>query len=127
MNEAQIRRFLERYGQALRTADLAEIVRCWEVPALVLADEGAVPVSASGEIERFFEQAVGEHHAQGLVATQPQLERAEILTDRLAAVDVRWSSFDAAGAEHSSERSYYILRRGDDGQLHIRVTLVRAA
>ena len=127
MNEAQIRRFLERYGQALRTGDLAEIVRCWEVPALVLADEGAVPVSASDEIERFFEQAVGEHHAQGLVATRPQLERAEILTDRLAAVDVRWSSFDAAGAECSSERSYYILRRGDDGQLRIRVTLVRPA
>ena len=126
MSEDQVRHFLELYGQALSAGDLAEIAGCWEMPALSLADTGAVPVSDASEIERYFERAVGEYHSQGLMTTWPQLEKMEALTDRLAAVDVRWSSFDTAGVERSSERSYYILRRGDDGQLRIRVALTRA-
>jgi hypothetical protein len=123
MNEDQIRRFLERYGQALSIGDVAEITGCWEIPALTLADAGAVPVSDSSEIARYFERAVGEYHSQGLMTTQPQLEKVQALTDQLVSVDVRWSSFDMAGVERSSERSHYILRRGDDGQLRIQVAL----
>ena len=44
---------------------------------------------------------------------------------RLASVDVRWTSFDAAGAERTNEHSHYILWLGDDGQLRIRVALTR--
>lgn len=127
MSEDQVRHFLERYGQALSTGDLPEIAGCWEVPALSLADAGAVLISDSGEIERYFERAVGEYHAHGLMTTWPRLEKMEALTDRLASVDVRWASFDTAGVERSSEHSFYILRRGDDGQLRIQVALTRPA
>lgn len=127
MTEEQIRRFLERYGQALSTGNLLEIGDCWEVPAFVLADTGGVPVAESSEIERYFERAVGEYHSQGLMTTQPLLEKIEPLTKRLVSVDVRWSSFDRTGVERSSEHSHYILWRGDDGQLRIRVALTRDA
>jgi ketosteroid isomerase-like protein len=125
MNADQIRRFLEHYGQAISAVDLAEIARCWEVPALVLSDQGAIAVSDAGEIERFFAQAQAAYRSQGLVATQATLERAEKLGERLSSVDVRWSAMDKAGVEKSSERSHYILRLGDDGEPRIRVALTR--
>lgn len=126
MNEDQIRRFLESYGQALSDGNLAAIANCWEVPALVLSDQGVIAVSAAGEIEQFFGQASEWYLSQGLVITKPELERVETLSDRLASVDVRWPSFDQAGAEKYSERSHYILRLGDDGQPRIRVALTRS-
>jgi hypothetical protein len=125
MNEDQIKRFLERYGQALSAGDLAGIAGCWAVPSLVLSDQGAIPVVDSAEVERFFAQAVEAYHSQGLVATRPELERTERLTEQLTAVDVRWLSFDEAGEEQSSERSHYILWLAEDGQPRIRVALTR--
>lgn len=65
--------------------------------------------------------------SRGLVATRPEIQRTEVLSDTLVAVEVRWPSFDAAGAERSSERSHYILQLGKDGQLRIRVALTRTA
>lgn len=75
------------------------------------------------QIERFFARAIEAYHAQGLVATRPELERAVALTERLTAVDVRWPSFDATGVE----RSHYILRLGDDGRHRIQVALTITA
>ena len=125
MDEDQIRRFLERYGRALSAGDLREIAACWEVPALVLADESATAVAEAREIERFFAHAVEWYRSQGLASTAPHLERVEPLSAKLAAVDVRWPAFDAAGTERASERSHYILRLGYDGQPRIRVALTR--
>jgi hypothetical protein len=125
MDEDEIRRFLDRYGQALSAGHLEEIVRCWDVPALVLSDQGALPVSSSGEIERFFAQAGEQYRSQGLVTTRLRLERAEALTEQLTSVDIQWAAFEAAGAERSSERSHYILQRGEDGHHRIRVALTR--
>jgi hypothetical protein len=88
----------------------------WAIPALVLSDEGALPVSDVAEVEAFFAQAAEFYRSQGLVATKPELERVVELTDRLMAVDVRWPTFDETGAEKASERSHYILRRGEYGQ-----------
>ena len=59
------------------------------------------------------------------MTTRPELERIEMLTERMAAVDVRWPSFDASGAEQASERSHYIVHMGDDGEMRLRVTLTR--
>ena len=121
----KISRLLERYGAALGSGDTQTIVDCWAVPALVLADQGAIAVTDPAQVEAFFGQAVEAYHAQGLMTTRPELERIEMLTERMAAVDVRWPSFDASGAEQASERSHYIVHLGDDGEMRLRVTLTR--
>jgi hypothetical protein len=90
-------------------SDLSAVAGCWDLPALVLSDEGAISISDVDEIKQFLAHAAEGYRAQGLVATRPQLERVEQLTDRLTAVDVRWPTFNAAGAEQSSERSHYML------------------
>jgi len=125
MNEDQIRRLLERYGHAMSVGDLAGILSCWELPALALYDEGGILLANAGELERFFTRVIASYRSQGLLATRPQIERTEGLTDRLAAVDVRWPSFDEAGVERSSERTHYILWLGEDGQLYIKVGIPR--
>jgi hypothetical protein len=126
MNEDQVRRFLDRYGQAISEANLAGIARCWDVPALVLSDQGAIAVSSRDEVERFFGQAQESYRSQGLVATQPALEQVEALSEKLTSVHVRWSTLDRAGVEKASERSSYILRLGDDGEPRIQVALTRS-
>jgi hypothetical protein len=123
LGEDQIQELLERLGKALSTGEVSTIPHCWEVPALVLHDEGAVAVSSAGEIEGFFTKATEWYHSRGLVATRPEVERIEALSERLAAVDVRWPAFDKAGVERASERSHYILQLGKDGQPRIRVAM----
>lgn len=122
----EVIRFLEGDGHAISAGDLPSVAACWEVPALVLSDDTAIPVTAASEIERFFEKASASYRAQGLVATKPELERLEELSGRIASVDVRWLAFDSSGAEQSSERSHYILHVlhvDDIGHLRIRVAL----
>ena len=116
MDDDQIRRMLERLGQALRA-----------VPSLVLSENGATPVAALSEVETFFAQAIEWYRSRGLVSTKPEVERVERLSDRLSAVDVRWPAFDSAGREQAAERSHYLLQRADDGQPRIRVALTRTA
>jgi hypothetical protein len=125
IDKDQVRESLERLGNALSTRDLKVISGCWEVPALVVSDEGAIPVSSAEEIEKFFAQSIEWYRSRGLVAARPEIERFEALTERLAAVDVRWLALDESGSEKGSERSHYILRLGDDEVPRVKVALSR--
>jgi hypothetical protein len=125
MEETEVRVFLESYGQALSTGDLAAIADAWAVPALVLADQGAVAVGASAEVEAFFKHAVAQYHAQGQASTHPTQVKIERLGERLAEVDVSWEVLDDKGVSRSVEHSHYILWQGEDGRLRIRVALTR--
>lgn len=123
MDEDNVRRFLEALGKHLSEADVAGVARSWEVPAVVLSDEGVLVVSNPKEIEAFFAQATEWYRARGLVATRPVLHSLDVLSARLCSVDVQWLAFDAEGVEKTSERSRYILRTDDDDRLRIRVAL----
>lgn len=125
MQTDQISQLLEQLGQALSAGDLHKAAACWGVPALVLSDEAAMAVSDRSEIEEFFSQAADWYHLQGIASTKPDIERVDRLSEKLAAVDVRWPSFDASGKEQSSERSHYIVQLAEDGQVYIRVALAR--
>jgi hypothetical protein len=120
-----IHAFLERYGRAITSGDLDAAAACWAVPALVLADEGAVLVESREEVGAFFARALAAYRSEGLVETRPEIDRVEPLSDRLVSVDVRWPAFDAAGAERASERSRYVVRLDADGgpQIQVAVTL----
>lgn len=125
MNQESIGRCLERIGQALSTNNLQDLADCWEFPALILSDEGASALTEANQLLSLFARAASGYQSQGLVATRPELERVEPLSEKLTAVEVRWPSFDAAGTEQASERSHYILRQGEDGEPRIRVALTK--
>jgi hypothetical protein len=92
---------------------------------MILSDDGATIITDASELEKSFAQATEWYRSRGIVSTRPVLERVDMLSEKLAAVDVRWPAFDSSGQEKSSERSHYILRLGSDGQVHIRVALTR--
>ena|SRR6516162_8489159 len=125
MSDETIRGLLGRLGQALSAGDLRGVSICWEVPAVILSDEGAAVLAEANQIENLFAGATEWYRSQGLVSTKPELERVDMLSEKLASVDVRWPAFDGSGQEKSSERSHYILQIGQDGQVRIRVALTR--
>jgi hypothetical protein len=123
MLEETVRSFLERYDQALGAGDLPGVAACWQVPAMVLSDEGARPVQELAEVEQFFAGAVEWYRSQGLVATRPQLLHVQALGQRLISTDARWSTLNAAGLEVASETSRNILSLGEDNLPRIRVAI----
>jgi len=122
-HEESVRQFLAYYGAMLSAGNLPQVVACWEVPAFVLADQGAIPVTSPKEVMQFFAGAVQAYRSQGLAATKPTLLRLEPMGRRVVAADVRWASLDASGREQASEQSRYLMRIGDDGKWHIRVAI----
>jgi len=121
----KIKQLLERLGRTLSAGDLRGVSSCFEFPAVFLSDDGATILAEASELEKLFAQATDWYRSRGLVSTRPELERIDMLSEMLAAVDVRWPAFDASGQEKSSERSHYILRLGTDGQVYVRVALTR--
>ena len=126
MTKEEIKKFLERLGTALSSGDVPTIASCWKTPALVLHGERALAVADEDEVARFFAQAVQAYHGIGLASTRPEVQHIDRLSDTLAAVIVRWPAFDPTGVEKASERSYYILQTGEDGDPQIRVAVTMA-
>ncbi|HEX2374338.1 MAG TPA: hypothetical protein VHO93_10190 [Actinomycetota bacterium] len=115
--------FLDRYAEALAAGDLAGVAACYALPALVVGDAGAIPVTEPAQVEAAFAGAADAYRSQGLVGIRPELRAVDPLTANLTLVDVGWAYLDEAGAarQHSSYR--YLLRRSDAGQLGIQVVV----
>lgn len=125
MNEAQFQRFLERYARALSEANLTAIADCWAMPSLVVGDDGAQAIHSMDEVTDHFAPAIERYHAHGIITTRARLEQAQVLSERIAALDVRWSDFDTSGIEHEGSRNRYLVRLEDDGHLRIHVSVAR--
>ena len=110
-NDDAVRAMLQRFARPFTAADGAGAAACWEVPALVVADEGTRAVASLDEVAGFFGGAAGQYHAQGVVGTRVEVQRIEWHTSRLASVTVRWPWLDAQGAEVGrAESSTYVVR-----------------
>ena len=112
--DEHLRRFLDRYGEALAAGDLRAISGCYAFPALVLSDEGSVPVAAREEIEAAFE---------GLVGLRPTLVTSEALSDKLVSVDVRWDYLDEEGRSAHQNAYRYVVRLEDEVSPRIQVVI----
>jgi len=126
MASTEVQTLLEAYGRALSDGDVGAIACCWEVPAFVLSDAGAVRVESMSEVEAFFEKAITSYRAQGLVSTRPEIQKIEQLSDRVVSVDVQWPALDESGTPRSVECSRYVLRADANDKLRIRVVVMRA-
>ena len=118
-----LRRFLGRYGEALSAGDLRASSGCYAVPALVLSDEGCVPISAREEIEAAFDGAAERYRTQGLVDLRPTLVASEALSERLVWVDVRWEYLDEQSRSAQQNRYRYVLRLEDEESPKIQVVI----
>jgi hypothetical protein len=121
--DESLRVFLEEYGRALSRGDLSGIAAAWEVPALVLSDQGTVSVESYEQIKSFFSAAGQQYRDQGIVSTSPEIARVEWLSELVAEVRVRWLRWSAE-ERRGAELSQYILRLDGDRRPRIRVALM---
>jgi ketosteroid isomerase-like protein len=121
--DEHLRRFLARYGEALSAGDLKAISDCYAVPALVLSDEGGVPIAAREEIEAAFDGAAERYRAQGLVDLRPTLVASEALSERLVFVEVRWDYLDEQGRSAQQNSYRYVLRLEEEASPKIQVVI----
>ena len=119
----QVMALIVSLAEALSAGDAPAAAMNWEVPALVLYDEGNAQIGQIEQATEFYAQAIPWYNQRGDITLKGELENLKPLTQKLAAVTVRWLGFDSAGRESSVERSYYIVRLGDDGRVRVRVAL----
>ena len=120
-------RALSSIGDALSSGDAPAIATLWDVPGLVLADEGTKAIAARDEVAQFFAQAIRWYRDRGTPVARSEPPRVEWISDRLAAVSVDWLGLDSNGIEQTRESSFYIMRLGDDGVARIQVAMSRVA
>jgi hypothetical protein len=123
--EPAIRHALEQIGHALSAGDARAVAQAWQLPGLVLSDAETRAITDAAEVEGFFAQAIAWYQSQGTVSTRPEIQSIQLLSDNLAAVDVRWPGFNAAGVEINTETSHYIMQLGSDDVVRICVALSR--
>ena len=127
-SQARIEAMLDAFANAFTQGDGKGAAACWEVPALVVSDQGNRAVSALSEIEAFFGNAASEYNAKGITGTRPEIQALTWLTERLATVQVRWPYLDAKGvAQRESESSMYVLRLNASGEPKICVSVMMGA
>jgi hypothetical protein len=126
MSRISLEAFIEAYGKAITSSDMEKVADSWEIPALVLSDQGTTVVKTKEEVMGFFEKAAASYRSQGRTSTIGEIISKEHLTKSIVAVDVRWPSFDDQGKAKAVEMSHYLLRIGDDGKPRIQVALTRS-
>ena len=57
MSRISLEAFIDSYGKALSAGESEQIADSWEVPSLVLSDQGTTMVTTKGEVMAFFEKA----------------------------------------------------------------------
>jgi hypothetical protein len=125
-NEQAIRDLLQRFSRAFTSGDGKGAAACWEVPALVVSDNGSKAVATLDEVAAFFGGAQAQYKAQGVTGTRADVDCVEWFTPRIASVEVTWPYLDAQGrAVGKSESSAYIVRLGDDGQARITAVVMK--
>jgi hypothetical protein len=118
--EQSIQSMLETFAKAFTQGDGKTAATCWEVPALIVADQGTKAVATLQEVEDFYGGAAKQYNDMGITDTRPEVQSVTWLTDKLALVHVRWPYLNAGGnARPESEASTYAVRVGDDGRPRI--------
>jgi ketosteroid isomerase-like protein len=109
-DRARLEGFFVRYGEAVSAGELQTISACYAVPAIVISDEGAIPIATREEVEAAFDGAAQAYRAQGMVAARPTVLKAEALTEKLVSADVRWDYVDEEGRSAQQNGYRYVLR-----------------
>lgn len=125
-NDNAIREMLQRFARAFTSGDGPGAAACWDVPALVIAENGSRAVGTLQEVGAFFGGAKSQYNAQGVMGTRADVTCVEWFTPRLASVEVTWPYLDGQGAEiGQAESSVYIVRLGADGQARITAAVLK--
>ena len=125
--KAEVQIFLDKLSRAVTSGDGKAAAGLWAVPALVLGDEMAMPVTSLGQVEQFFASAKDQYNSKGITDTRAGIVDLKWCTPRIAIVEVRWPWLDNRGREKGEETSTYTLRRDESGALKLHASVMHGA
>jgi hypothetical protein len=123
--DQEVQDYLDRYARAHTSGDGETVASMWEVPALVVGEEQALTITELQQVKDFFGGAKPMYNERGIFGTRAELLDVDRISDNLVNCLVRWPHLDANEEEIGEESSNYTLRRGGDGQLKMRVVVMR--
>ncbi|CAN5454600.1 hypothetical protein BH10ACT3_BH10ACT3_18600 [soil metagenome] len=122
----EVEKFLVAYGDALSAVDGPTIASMYEIPGMVISDQGSVAISSPEQVAEFFTAAAAQYTDAGIAGTRPEYVSIEQLSEQICSADVRWIGVDAEGkATRYKEFASYLLRRSEDGTVRIQVAVIR--
>ncbi len=123
--EKRVQSMLEKFAKAFTRSDGKAAAECWEVPALIVADQGTKAVATLAEVETFYGGAAKQYNDMGITSTRPEVQSITWMTEQLATVHVRWPYLDAQGKQRpESESSTYVMRfDGDQPKINVAVMM----
>ena len=121
----EVQELLDDLARSMTAGDGDAVAEMYEVPALIISEDGVHAIESSAEIATFFGSARAQYNAQGIVDTRADLIDLERIGKRLLVATVRWPHLDVNHHEVAAESSDYTLRRDDKGRLRIRSVLMR--
>jgi hypothetical protein len=124
LNKDTIGEMLDRLGRAVTSGDLKQVSASYAFPALLLMEESSMVMTDPAEFEKMFGEGRKWYTNQGIVEARAEVLNLDLMTDTVAAVDVRWPGFDTGGKEIYTETSHYVIQL-IDGKPLIRVALSR--
>lgn len=122
--EQSVQSMLEKFAKAFTRSDGKAAAECWEVPALIVADQGTKAVATLAEVEDFYGGAAKQYNDMGITDTRPEIQSITWMTDQLATVHVRWPYLDAEGKRRPETESSTYVMRFDAGQPKINVAVM---
>ena len=123
--DQEVQDYLDRYARALTAGDGETVASMWEVPAIVVGEDEAIAITELQQVSDFFGAAKPMYTQRGILTTRAELIDVDRIGDNLVNCLVRWPHLDANEEEIGEESSNYTLRRGSDGQLKMRVVVMR--
>jgi hypothetical protein len=121
----ELQRILNRLSVAVTAGDGEGAARLWQVPAFVIGSETARAIDTHEEVMELYAGTREMYNARGITDTRPEILDEEWIGDKLAIVKVRWPYLDEQGREIGAEDADYTFCRDDDGQLKLRVAVMR--
>jgi hypothetical protein len=123
--EKRVQSMFEKFAKAFTRSDGKAAAECWEVPALIVADQGTKAVATLAEVETFYGGAAKQYNDMGITSTRPEVQSITWMTEQLATVHVRWPYLDAHGKQRpESESSTYVMRfDGDQPKINVAVMM----
>lgn len=120
--------FIESYGHTLSAGDIQELEKFWEVPGVVVCDEGVRTLADTNALRRMDARSLDcIHRSEELTSATPEVEGTEIMSDKLIAITVCWTAPDASGNKQTKRHMRYLLKQGMDGNLRIRAAAKKVA
>ena len=123
--DTEVKQVLETIARGLTAGDGKAVAKHWAMPAFVLGDSMAMPISSLDEVAKFMGGAKAQYQKMGITDTRPEIQKLEWITDKIAVADVRWPYLDEAGTEKGAESSIYTLVRDESGELKVRSVVMR--